>query len=444
MPRFSVVIPTRNRPEYLHSSICSILSSTFSDFEVIVSDNSDADKSLLVQEVLSEICDSRLRYVRPVAAPIAMSAHWEFALRNASGDYLTLLGDDDALMPSSLAILSEAFCAGSPDVLQWPYVFYSWPDAVRAQKPHGLLIRNFRQSCHAMFSVVTEKELLSDLRIWGTPHDVMPTFYNSAVSRAVAEKVFSGEAPVLRSRAPDVYSGLIIARAAKTFGRVSIPLSVAGQSGASNGASVLQGKPGGKNEVAKDYLRLNAAQGIIRHRRVPRVEVMAAEIACNLETFYDVYGGDRFSLEIDSREFIEILVSQVMALNCSEEDERLLLFDLRNHYSHVDYANDVIDQRSARASVRLSDKCITPWGCHEQYCHIDCSICGVDDVATAARLAEAILALSVRKLTLQTPAAASSDSLEWLKETCRYACPPIVWDALRRIIQKGGDRSKTV
>ncbi|MBK5567266.1 glycosyltransferase, partial [Ensifer sp. SSB1] len=39
-PVFSVVIPTRNRPDILVDAVASVLEQTFSDLELIVSDNS--------------------------------------------------------------------------------------------------------------------------------------------------------------------------------------------------------------------------------------------------------------------------------------------------------------------------------------------------------------------------------------------------------------------
>ena len=45
-PFFSIVIPTKNRPEYLRESIQSVLLQDFTDYELIVSDNFN-DKTLI-------------------------------------------------------------------------------------------------------------------------------------------------------------------------------------------------------------------------------------------------------------------------------------------------------------------------------------------------------------------------------------------------------------
>jgi hypothetical protein len=52
-PRFSVVVPTRNRPQYLKDAVLSILEQSFPDFELIVSDNSGDGDAALNQRLLA-------------------------------------------------------------------------------------------------------------------------------------------------------------------------------------------------------------------------------------------------------------------------------------------------------------------------------------------------------------------------------------------------------
>jgi glycosyltransferase involved in cell wall biosynthesis len=97
-PRFSIVIPTFNRSEYLGKAIESALNQTFVDLEVVVSDNHSTDDT---PDVVSAIGDPRIRYVRPpVHGP--MPDHWDFAWRQCTGDFILLMGDDDALIDSAV------------------------------------------------------------------------------------------------------------------------------------------------------------------------------------------------------------------------------------------------------------------------------------------------------------------------------------------------------
>jgi glycosyltransferase involved in cell wall biosynthesis len=57
----SVVLPTYNRADTLKRSIQSVLSQSFTDFELIVVDDASRDESA---EVVASFDDSRIKYVR--------------------------------------------------------------------------------------------------------------------------------------------------------------------------------------------------------------------------------------------------------------------------------------------------------------------------------------------------------------------------------------------
>ena len=88
-PFFSIVIPTRNRPQLLKFALISLLKQSFTDFEVIVSDNSFPKD---VREVFEKYSDDRFKYVRP-EHELPMCSNWEFALSHAQGKYVTILED---------------------------------------------------------------------------------------------------------------------------------------------------------------------------------------------------------------------------------------------------------------------------------------------------------------------------------------------------------------
>jgi glycosyltransferase involved in cell wall biosynthesis len=93
--KYSIVIPTKNRAYYLKYAIKSVLSSPRQDIELVVSNNFSSDET---SKILSEINDSRMRVVSPDIA-LPMASHYEFAISKARGDWITILGDDDAVMP---------------------------------------------------------------------------------------------------------------------------------------------------------------------------------------------------------------------------------------------------------------------------------------------------------------------------------------------------------
>lgn len=95
MPLVSVCIPTFNRAERLHRAITRLLENSYTNLEIIVSDNGSTDAT---QQVAAELCNcsGRVRYFRhPVNR--GPTKNFEFARAQARGKYFLWHGDDDYL-----------------------------------------------------------------------------------------------------------------------------------------------------------------------------------------------------------------------------------------------------------------------------------------------------------------------------------------------------------
>jgi GT2 family glycosyltransferase len=100
-PTVSVVLTTHNRPEWLCEALASVLEGTFTDFEVIVSDNGDPQDTRRLQETIR---DPRVRWVEQ-DQNLTILQHWLAAMSLARGDYVAILHDDDRWSPDFLATL---------------------------------------------------------------------------------------------------------------------------------------------------------------------------------------------------------------------------------------------------------------------------------------------------------------------------------------------------
>src|SRR4030088_3602025 len=94
-PKFSVLLPSKERPQLLVYAIDSVRRQSFPDFEIIVSDNAS---SAPYAELIDPLDDPRIRCVR-FEQPVPVTENWNHALSHAAGDYVVMLGDDDALAP---------------------------------------------------------------------------------------------------------------------------------------------------------------------------------------------------------------------------------------------------------------------------------------------------------------------------------------------------------
>lgn len=95
-PLVTIGIPTYNRASgYLRGAIASALGQSYSNIEVIVSDNCSADHT---QDVVESFDDPRLIYFRQ-ESNIGQLNNTNFIARKARGDYLLIYHDDDMIDP---------------------------------------------------------------------------------------------------------------------------------------------------------------------------------------------------------------------------------------------------------------------------------------------------------------------------------------------------------
>ena len=102
----SVVVPTRHRPDLLRRALTSLLAQTHREWEGIVVDDGDLDRSGEVRGVLEELADPRLRLVPAHAGNEAAARN--AGLDAASGQLVTYLDDDNVMFPVWLAALADA------------------------------------------------------------------------------------------------------------------------------------------------------------------------------------------------------------------------------------------------------------------------------------------------------------------------------------------------
>jgi glycosyltransferase involved in cell wall biosynthesis len=97
MPTFSIITPLHNKVTYISETIQSVLSQTYSDWEMFIVENGSTDGSFLKAQ---ELQDSRLHFLEsPKQGP---GAARNYALNLAQGDWIQFLDADDLLESNHL------------------------------------------------------------------------------------------------------------------------------------------------------------------------------------------------------------------------------------------------------------------------------------------------------------------------------------------------------
>src|ERR1019366_7503629 len=101
-PKFSIIIPTYNRLDYLKQALRSVWAQTFTDYEIIVVDDGSNDGT---REYLNGLW-SKLRILsQPNSGP---GAARNVGIREAQGEYIALVDSDDLWFPWTLEIFARA------------------------------------------------------------------------------------------------------------------------------------------------------------------------------------------------------------------------------------------------------------------------------------------------------------------------------------------------
>lgn len=99
-PSVSVIIPTYNRAHLVGRALQSVLSQTFSDYEIIVIDDGSSDCTL---EVVRAFQDTRIRYVR-FDRNCGPSRARNVGIQTACGEWIAFLDSDDEWLPRKLEL----------------------------------------------------------------------------------------------------------------------------------------------------------------------------------------------------------------------------------------------------------------------------------------------------------------------------------------------------
>jgi glycosyltransferase involved in cell wall biosynthesis len=179
-PRVSIGLPVYNGEDYLSEAIDSILSQTYEDFELLISDNASTDNT---QEICEKYAaqDKRVFYTRS-PENLGAAKNYNILLEYASGEYFKWAAHDDFLDPGFLERCVEALDQDDSVVLAYPRSKLCDPDGkpfgkygdglnLESPIPHQRF-KEFLMNpglCHAVFGLIRLSALRNTARIGNFP-----------------------------------------------------------------------------------------------------------------------------------------------------------------------------------------------------------------------------------------------------------------------------------
>ena len=241
-PLFTVIIPTKDRAEYLRHTLRTCSNQDYENLEVIVSDDGSSDNT---KDVVLEAAwkDPRIRYFTP-GSPVGMRDNFEFALDQVKPGYVIALGGDDGILPYGISRMWQALEETGMDLLTWGAPIFTYSGVrnangqLRLSRPgKSKLVR----SSGYLARQVTVLHYLGDSET--------PMFYiKGVVATRLVEQVRSRtrDGRFYVCPTPDGFSGIVLAGEIDQYAFSGVPLTIAGESPTAQGRAYLSGGDAGK------------------------------------------------------------------------------------------------------------------------------------------------------------------------------------------------------
>lgn len=219
----SVLVPTKNRYQYLKHLINLVESFHDSRIELLIQDNSD-DNGELLSFLNGRSLASTVYYHS--SDTLSMGQNTDRAIRNSTGKYLCFIGDDDAVC-RNVVDCAEWMEANEVDALRSTFLQYIWNEK-EGEAINGWMLYDTIDGKYTILNPINElKKVLGQ----GVPDfRKMAKFYHGIVRRDVIEKILSIGGTCCPGPTPDMSSAVSIAFYIQKYAYVNLPVIIPGMS----------------------------------------------------------------------------------------------------------------------------------------------------------------------------------------------------------------------
>lgn len=255
MPKYSILLPIHNGKRFISECLSSILSINYTDYELIISDNfsDDGTYEYLIELQKKYSCIKLIR----TNHFISQVENWNNVIKEATGEWVYLLGIDDAVTPFFFEIadiLTNIADKKQINIIKCNRIYYFWND---------LEIREIYNNLHVSFNISNRIEVKSTKKIFynGLYSDGfydMPQMYTTAMFRnKMIKNLINNQKDenLIKYESPDAYLGVLACCCEKKMLYSGIPIAWVGSSSSSQG---YRDKKKGKSLSQSYYLDFSA------------------------------------------------------------------------------------------------------------------------------------------------------------------------------------------
>jgi glycosyltransferase involved in cell wall biosynthesis len=229
--KYSILVPTWNKLEYLKHTISSLLDQNYENFELIVSDDFSTDGT---SDYLSRLKDKRVKLIKP-PFKLTQAKNYEFILAHATGEWISIIGDDDGVLPNFFNILDQTIekLDSEIEAISSKPAFYYWESVNDLYGDRVVDYQNFFEKNNIISS---KKNLFYALLGWKDRTDLPMMYTSGLVKKTLVDRIKNKSNNFFfHSIVPDYYSMVAILFETNKFLRLNQPIFWIGASSKSTG-----------------------------------------------------------------------------------------------------------------------------------------------------------------------------------------------------------------
>lgn len=241
-PLLSIVIPTKNRYDYLKYFVENLQSFNLSEFELVIQDNSD-DNSVF-SKYIESLKNDWIKYYYN-ANSLSISENSDLAILNSSGEYVCYMGDDDGVT-SDIIEWAHWMKDNGVDAIKSSVITYYWPDTKPGKHFSNSGHLEYRRYKGGIHFYEPQEELIKVLESGCLNLGLIPLVYHGMVKRDCLDICYKQCGTFFPAPCPDIANGVAMSLLVKKYAIIDKPIFISGASK----------HHGGKNAIKDRYLRL--------------------------------------------------------------------------------------------------------------------------------------------------------------------------------------------
>lgn len=387
-PKVSLIIPVKDRKEYLYHTLRTCIIQDYQNFEVIVADDASTDGTKEMVKNMAQM-DSRINFIdRPVR--VGMRDNFEDALSRIKEGYVMAIGGDDGIMPCGISRMVKTFQETGTKLLTWCPPEYAYPMDFY---PNGHFSIYRRKGSHWVNS---HEYLDRQTKLLAYINDIeCPMFYiKGAAHITLIEKVKSRTANnrFYSCPTPDGYSGIVLSGEVDQFYFSDESFTINGVSPTSQGIAYIK-KDKQAVENSKEFFKFS--ESTMMHPMLasqPYSPLLSLMTVDYLMTAKDLPGWKGNFPEID---FKEVLRKGIGEMARSYDDSRMtreliILEQIAKQHGLLDFYHALLSKSKKFTFSRMDYKTAIT----RSRLYIDVKQLGIHNVFDAA-----YAAYNINKLT---------------------------------------------